>query len=714
MIQKDYVERCYAGWLGKLIGVRFGAAIEGWNYEHIRKVYGKLETYIDTYDKLFAADDDTNAPLALLSALYDFTPTEEITPQQIALGLLNHAPYEHGFFWWGGYGKSTEHTAYTNLREGIPAPLSGSVEHNGAAVAEQIGGQIFIDPWGLIAPGNPALAARYAAKAASVTHGGNGVYGGMFVAAAIAAAFAGDNIRKVLETALAQIPPDCEYTRVVKDMFAFYDNDAAKDWETAFAYIKKNWGYDRYPGVCHIIPNSAVMVMSMLYGNGDFSKTICICNMCGWDTDCNVGNVATIMGVLKGLEGIEMRWRNRINDAFAGSTVIGFRNFLDAPWCAAYMATLGYRIAGEGIPERWAPFFDTAKIHYHFEFPGSTHGFRAYADTSRKDGEMDLRLSQTSEDAASGSGSLKISAASLTSGDKFRIARRTHHRPEDFHNSRYDPAFSPLVYPGQHLEAKVKQFYTTCKCTASLYALDANNKKVLQGEEIALGNEWTTLGFDIPAGSDICIDEIGVSVFIDEGWNAQAVVLVDDFIVSGKAGYGIDFSKERVEYWNRLYRPISQFTFLRGIWSLEGDHMVGVSPAYAETYTGNINWQDIDFSSEVLPLCMPGKNARAGIGFRIQGAMRSYCAALEDGKIKLLKNENGVYKSLAETPLTYKIGEAVRLRVLCKGPEIKIFHDGKAVLEYSDKDHPYLSGCIGAILANGSRAAYSRWAVKAE
>ena len=87
---------------------------------------------------------------------------------------MNYAPFEHGFFWWGGYGVSTEHTAYLNLRNGIKAPRSGSVEQNGAAVAEQIGGQIFIDTWGLVAPGNPELAAKYAAQAASATHGGNG------------------------------------------------------------------------------------------------------------------------------------------------------------------------------------------------------------------------------------------------------------------------------------------------------------------------------------------------------------------------------------------------------------------------------------------------------------------------------------------------------------------------------------------------------------
>ena len=216
---RDYIERCYAGWLGKLIGVRYGAPIEGWTYEQIRQVYGELDGYVVDY-RMFAADDDTNGPMLFIRALNDATYTRDLTPNQIAQAWLNYAPYEHGFYWWGGYGRSTEHTAYLNLRAGIPAPRSGSVAQNGATIAEQIGGQIFIDTWGLVLPGRPELAAEYAAKAASVSHGGNGIYGGQFVAAAISAAFTAKSVGEILDTALSCIPADCEYARMTRDVRA--------------------------------------------------------------------------------------------------------------------------------------------------------------------------------------------------------------------------------------------------------------------------------------------------------------------------------------------------------------------------------------------------------------------------------------------------------------------------------------------------------------
>ena len=181
-MKQEWIEKIYAGWLAKIVGIRLGAPVESWTYEKIKAVYGALSGYPTQYRR-FAADDDSNGPLFFLRALEDCgKPAQEMTADDVAEALLNYAPFEHGFFWWGGYGVSTEHTAYLNLRAGIPAPRSGSIEQNGSTIAEQIGGQIFIDTWGLVAPGNPALAARLAEKAASVTHGGEGVLGGVFIA----------------------------------------------------------------------------------------------------------------------------------------------------------------------------------------------------------------------------------------------------------------------------------------------------------------------------------------------------------------------------------------------------------------------------------------------------------------------------------------------------------------------------------------------------
>ena len=142
-ITENYMEKVYAGWLGKIVGIRLGAPIEGWTYQRIRDVFGEVWSYPVDY-KNFAADDDSNGPLFFIRALEDCEDLNNFSSKDVANALLNYAPYEHGFFWWGGYGVSTEHTAYLNLRNGIPAPRSGSIEQNGATMAEQIGGQILL------------------------------------------------------------------------------------------------------------------------------------------------------------------------------------------------------------------------------------------------------------------------------------------------------------------------------------------------------------------------------------------------------------------------------------------------------------------------------------------------------------------------------------------------------------------------------------------
>ena len=360
-IPSDYEHRVYAGWLGKCIGVRFGAPLENWTYQDIRDHLGELDGYLPLPEgKIFKPDDDTNLPLILIRALQYYGP--EITAEQMGDAWLNYLGDQRATLWWGGYGVSTEHTAYLNLKAGTPAPDSGSTALNGVVMAEQIGGQIFSDIWGLVAPNDPALAADYAAKAASVSHDGNGVYGGMFIAAMVSAAFSENDPQRLIEAGLSVIPEQCEYAQTVRAVLDFH-RQQPDDWHAAYHFIAERWG--DYPGVVHIIPNAAVIVMALLYGEGDFSRSIQIANMAGWDTDCNVGNVGAIMGVAVGLEGIETRWREPMNDLLVAASIIGTRNLTDAASNAHLLAGLGREIAGEAAPP--------VGPRYPFELPGVPH-----------------------------------------------------------------------------------------------------------------------------------------------------------------------------------------------------------------------------------------------------------------------------------------------------------------------------------------------------
>ncbi len=700
-MKAEYIEKIYAGWLAKIIGIRLGAPIEGWTYQRIQNVFEELHHYPKDF-RQFAADDDSNGPIFLIRALENSKNGFDITAQDVGEALLNYAPFEKGFFWWGGYGTSTEHTAYLNLRSGIRAPQSGSIAQNGSTMAEQIGGQIFIDSWGLVTPGNPDLAAKYAALAASVTHDGNGVYGGIFIAVCISYAFVEQNIRSMIEKGLSYIPDGCEYTRVVRAVMDFHQ-EHPKDWRSCFQFVFQNFGYDKYPGNCHIIPNVAVIILALLYGNGDFSDTLNICNMCGWDTDCNVGNVATIMGVRGGLEVIDdEKWRKPINDILICSSVIGSLNISDIPYGAGYLAKLAAAIAKEKLEEPWDQILNRPLTGCHFEYPGSTHGMRVRTEEGEPDNYC---LRNTTEAAFTGKRSLSMAVSKLQEGRVF-LYRKTYYVPSDFDDSRYDPSFSPIVYPGQTITGKVYLPQDSQPCKVRAYVRNVLDGKIItDGEGIVLEREkWTDVSLKVPFLDSGLLDEAGFvfDVLCGAEKSQSLRVLLDDFYIEGTPDYSIQFAKSREDYWSPLRQEISQFTKLKGISYLVDGRLHLSCHDFGEMYTGGYDWEDYTAIFRVRP----EQGAHHMVNVRVQGAIRSYAAGFtEQGKFGFCKNDHG-YQVLEEVAYAWNLGEDYEIVVTVIGDQFIVSLNGKQMLQYTDLESPFLTGSIGISVAEGSHSSY--------
>lgn len=711
-LSEKTIERIYAGWLGKIIGIRLGAPIESWTAEKIAEVYGEVWNYPVDYGT-FAADDDSNGPVFFIRALKDSGNGEALTAQDVADALLNYAPYEHGFFWWGGYGVSTEHTAYLNLYKGIPAPLSGSILKNGSTMAEQIGGQIFIDSWGLVAPGDPDLAAKLAERAASVTHDGNGIYGGVFIAVCISASFTGCTIREMLETALSYIPESSEYARAVRAVTAFYERDVSKDWRAAFRYAKENFGYDRYPGWCHIIPNAAVIILALLYGEDDFTRTLCIGNMCGWDTDCNVGNLGAIMGVRKGLEGIDHdRWRKPINDLLLCSSAVGSLNIMDIPYGAMYMAECAFELAGEKLPEIWDKLTVDRSERSHFEFPGSTHAMRVRCDEPSGALRLEYYLRNTDETAASGKRSLRMHVFPLRCGQNVYLYQKTWYEHTELHDDRYQPAFSPKIYPGQTLQAQVRIPEGAEAALAYMYVFDLNENQIYAGEKILLNpGVWTQLKFRIPYLENALLSEAGVRFTVpgDKEGQQDFEAYIDDLEYGGDPDYSIDFAKERELVLPMGHCEITQFTRLKGYSFLEKNILHLTAEDCGEIYTGSHLFRNYTMTAELEPVCGGGHY----INVRVQGALRSYAIGFnKGGGLGLWKNEHG-YRELASAVYDWKYGECYTLTVAVKDNRISVMdQDGKEVIGYVDKEHPYLTGAVGFSVRDAGHLAVHGFSVE--
>ena len=312
----DYEERVYAGVLGKIIGVYLGRPFEGWSYERIMKELGEIWYYV--HDRLGSllvlTDDDVTGTFTFMRALPDYGNTLDLTPAQIGQTWLNYIIEKRTILWWGGLGNSTEHTAFLRLKDGIESPRSGSMELNSKVVAEQIGAQIFIDGWAMVAPGDPELAADLARRAASVSHDGEAIYGAQVLAAMEAQAFVESDIDELIDVGVSFIPGDSVIARMIADIRQWRAQEP--DWRKAFGLLAANYGYDKYGGNCHMVPNHGLIILSLLYGDDDFQKTMMIVNTCGWDTDCNSGNAGCLMGIKNGLAGLDdgPDWRGPVAD----------------------------------------------------------------------------------------------------------------------------------------------------------------------------------------------------------------------------------------------------------------------------------------------------------------------------------------------------------------------------------------------------------------
>ena len=298
--------------LGKIIGVYLGRPFEGWPYERIMRELGPINFYVNERrdvalrsHHLVVTDDDISGTFAFPRALADYGFPRHLSSEQIGNTWLNYIVEDRSVLWWGGIGNSTEHTAYLRLKSGVTAPLSGSIELNGKTVAEQIGAQIFIDGWAMVSPGAPELAAYLAEQAARVSHDGEAVHAAKLLAAMEAQAFVESDVQKLLDVGLGFVPGDALIRRVIEDVRAWHAVDNSQDWQRTRALIAERYGYDKFPGNCHVIPNHALIILATLYGGNSFQDTMRIVNTAGWDTDCNAGNAGCLFGIRTGLAGID-------------------------------------------------------------------------------------------------------------------------------------------------------------------------------------------------------------------------------------------------------------------------------------------------------------------------------------------------------------------------------------------------------------------------
>ncbi|MBQ7604427.1 MAG: ADP-ribosylglycohydrolase family protein, partial [Clostridia bacterium] len=179
------------------------------------------------------------------------------------------------------------------------------------AYREWIGAQIRADYYGYINPGDPETAAEMAWRDASLSHVKNGIYGAMFVAAMLACAAVRDNVRDVILGGLSEIPKTSRLYKHVSDTVNLFDQ--GKSFEEAVDHINSNFNEHTPHGWCHTISNAMIVTAALLYGDGDYGKTVGLAVQTGFDTDCNGATAGSVFGMLHGAGKIGPEWTAPLN-----------------------------------------------------------------------------------------------------------------------------------------------------------------------------------------------------------------------------------------------------------------------------------------------------------------------------------------------------------------------------------------------------------------
>ena len=604
----NFEEKVYAGVLGKIIGVYLGRPFEGWTFQKIIAELGEVNYYV--HEKrgvpLIVTDDDISGTFTFLRALPDYDHRQDLTPRQIGQTWLNYLIEERTILWWGGLGNSTEHTAYLRLKNGIPAPRSGSIALNSQVVAEQIGAQIFIDGWAMVAPGDPALAADLAKRAGSVSHDGEALYGAQVVAALEAQAFVEPDLNKLLDTAVSFIPQDSVIYRLIADLRDCREHEP--DWRKAREFVEANYGYDRYGGNCHMVPNHALIILALLYGEDDFQKTMMIANTCGWDTDCNSGNVGCIMGIKNGLAGLETGpdWRGPVADRMFLPTADGGSAITDALTESVKIINIARAM------REMEPYRPKGGARFHFSLPGAVQGFLAEESI---DSKGILTIDNALFDPKHGQRALVLRYRDLAAGREARAATPTFTPPayakERMH---YSLIASPTLYPGQTVRAHVLAGAQNDRpVTVSLYLRHYNAQDELslvraEPVELAPGAD-RELAWVVPDLGGQPAAEIGLAISSEK--RANGTIYLDWLTWAGAPEVRLGRPAQGGKMWSKAWvDAVDEYGHrYPEAYRLMQNHGTGM------LIHGTRDWQDYTVSAAITPHMVKS----TGLAARVQG-----------------------------------------------------------------------------------------------
>ncbi|AHM63172.1 ADP-ribosylation/Crystallin J1 [Flammeovirgaceae bacterium 311] len=305
LTKAELQDKIKGGWAGQTIGVTFGGPTE----------FRFQGTFIQDYQPIVWYDGYLKETMLGWRDLYD-----DIYMDMTFVDIIDRVGYDApvdsfaNAFATAGYNLwHANQAARYNILNGIKAPASGHWLNN--PHADDIDYQIEADYSGLMNPGMPNSASALNDKIGHIMNYGDGWYGGVYVGAMYSLAFTSDDVNYVVTEALKTIPEQSQFYQCINDVINWHQQ-YPNDWKQAWMEIERKWAADIGcpDGVFHPFNidakvNAAYIVLGLLYGNGDYTKTLEISTRAGQDSDCNPSSAGGILGTMMGYSQIPAFWK---------------------------------------------------------------------------------------------------------------------------------------------------------------------------------------------------------------------------------------------------------------------------------------------------------------------------------------------------------------------------------------------------------------------
>jgi hypothetical protein len=335
-----FYDKMYGAWLGRCCGCMAGKPVEGRrrrSMERVLRAQGRwpLSHYWSMkVDRKTAAEenwfkDQKGAPPGtVIEGMTRMVEDDDTNYTATGYAILNRygagfTPADVAGFWLGSipiyHVCTAERAAYRNLVMMLPPPgPDGKVdgEFSSATFAnpyrEWIGAQIRADFFGYAAPGRPERAAEWAWRDACISHVKNGIYGEMWVAAMLAAAWVTSDVETIIRAGLGEIPRKSRLAAEIAKVLGW--KQSGWTFDRAMDQVHADWDEACRHDWCHAISNAAIVAVGLLWGDLDFEKSVCRAVTCAFDTDCNGATVGSIVGLILGARRMPKKWTRPIRD----------------------------------------------------------------------------------------------------------------------------------------------------------------------------------------------------------------------------------------------------------------------------------------------------------------------------------------------------------------------------------------------------------------